>query len=48
MNHETVLEKINLETLKLEIIPDDDDKTYQQCIEHEMPESMKVNFPKSN
>ena len=48
MNHETVIEKINLETLKLERIPDDDDKTYERCIEHLSPESIKTNFPKSN
>ena len=48
MNHETVLEKINLETLKLERIPDDDDKTYEQCIEHQLPDSIKFNFPKSD
>ena len=47
-DHSTVIEKINLETLKMEFTPDDDDKTYQQCVEHKMPESIKVNFPKSN
>lgn len=46
-NHSTVIEKINLETLKMETT-DDGDKTYQQCIEHEMPESIKINFPKDN
>ena len=46
--HESFLAKINLETLKLEGIDNGEEPYIQQCIEHEKPESIKINFPKSN
>ena len=46
--HETVIERINLETLKLEGKNYANKPLIQQCIEHEIPKSIKINFPKGN
>ena len=45
--YESFLAKINLETLKLEGTDNGEEPYIQQCIEHDIPDSIKINFPKS-
>ena len=46
--HTTFRVKINLETLKSETRDDGKEPVVEQCIEHKIPESITINFPKGN